>query len=89
MNPTRYTISFSEPQAHLVDIEMRIPAPGDTVTVHYRGSLLDGSLATTRTLQAHDLRQLDIDHLRPVIARHVDLCGRAATPPPSSNAWTA
>ena len=31
MNPTRFTLSFSEPQAHLVDVEMRVPDAGDAL----------------------------------------------------------
>jgi hypothetical protein len=41
--------------------------------------LCDGRLAAGRTLEADDLRQFDVDHLGPEIARHVDLRrGRAA-----------
>ena len=42
--------------------------------------LRDRLLAAGRPFQPHDLRQLDLDHLRPVIARDVDLRRRRAAP---------
>ena len=45
---------------------------------HSRG-FGNGLLATAGTLEPHDLRQFDIDHVGPEIPRHVDLRGRAAT----------
>ena len=36
---------------------------------------LDGLLAAGRTLELDDLGQVDVDNLRPQVARHVDLAG--------------